>query len=155
MSQQPTLSAGWSKNPVHSGAGIMTLEPIHWMQRVQESIIAANIVNGSLNIEISGGSDNGLFCFIEAIHQDDINYHSGKLRQDDIILEIQGQKVAGYTLNDIKALLNLVSQNGTPVMIKTVRNGEYDFRILKLIFSNIGEYQMSGDVTLAVHRCLL
>jgi atrophin-1 interacting protein 1/endothelial cell adhesion protein len=41
-------------------------------------------------------------------------------------LEIQGQKVAGYTQRDVVAWLNHCCRNGNPVVLKTVDAGEYD-----------------------------
>ncbi|XP_064633877.1 membrane-associated guanylate kinase, WW and PDZ domain-containing protein 2-like isoform X4 [Lineus longissimus] len=95
----------------------------HWNNRIKESIVAANIENGSLNIEVKGGSDSGMFSFIGELRQDKVNYHSGKLHTDDVVIEIHGQKVAGFTLRDTEAWLGHVSQNGSPVMIKTVKQG--------------------------------
>lgn len=96
----------------------------HWCQRIQETVVSA-LPEESLGVIISGGADNGQFCWISEIKQDQLTYHSGKLFTEEIILEIQGQKVAGYTLRDATIWLKQVSQNGAPVMIKTVKVGEY------------------------------
>ena len=79
---------------------------------------------GLLSVVIKGGADNGQFCWIGDVQHDRVNYHTGKLHQDDIILEIQGQKVAGYTLRDTLTWLKQVSRNGAPVMFKTVKPGK-------------------------------
>lgn len=92
---------------------------------MQEAVVSA-LPEESLNVVIKGGADSGFFCYIGDVpKQDQITYHSGSLHPDDIILEIQGQKVSGYTLRDINIWLKQVSQNGAPVMIKTVRPGRY------------------------------
>ena len=97
-------------------------EPRHWSQRILEAVVSAG-PEGLLNLVIKGGADNGQFCWLADVRHDRINYHSGKLHQDDIILEIQGQKVAGYTLRDVLDWLKQVSRNGAPVMFKSVKSG--------------------------------
>lgn len=95
----------------------------HWSQRVNETIVSAG-PDGLLNLVIKGGADNGQFCYIGEVKNDRINYHSGKLHADEIILEVQGQKVAGYTQRDLQAWVKQVSHNSAPVMFKTVKIGE-------------------------------
>ncbi|CAL1543357.1 unnamed protein product [Lymnaea stagnalis] len=90
----------------------------HWTKQVRETVASA--FHDDLAITIEGGADNGQFCYIGFIKVDKINYHGGKLNTGDIILEIQGQKVSGYTQRDATLWLKQVSQNGAPVMIKTV-----------------------------------
>ncbi|KAH9490587.1 Membrane-associated guanylate kinase, WW and PDZ domain-containing protein 2 [Bulinus truncatus] len=91
---------------------------LHWTKQVRETVASA--FHDDLCIEIDGGADNGQFCYVGLFRVDKINYHSGKLTTGDIILEIQGQKISGYTQRDARIWLKQVSQNGTPVMIKTV-----------------------------------
>lgn len=98
-------------------------EPKHWSQRVSECIVSAG-PDSHLNLSVKGGADDGQFCWLGDIHQDRVHYHSGKLHQDDIILEVQGQKVAGYTLWDIERWIQQVSKNAAPVMFKSVRSGK-------------------------------
>lgn len=98
-------------------------EPKHWSQRVSECIVSAG-PEGNLSVTIKGGADSGQFNWLGEIRHDRIHYHSGKLHQDDIILEIQGQKVAGYTLRDLETWLGQVSKNAAPVMFKTVKSGK-------------------------------
>lgn len=95
----------------------------HWSQRIQETVVSA-VPEEGLGVTISGGADNGQFCCISDITHDQLTYHSGRLHTDEIILEIQGQKIAGYTLRDATIWLKQVSQNGAPVMIKTVKIGK-------------------------------
>ena len=91
---------------------------IHWTKQVRETVASA--FHDDLPITIDGGADNGQFCFLGLIRVDKIHYHGGKLTKDDVILEIQGQKISGYTQRDATLWLKQVSQNGAPVMIKTV-----------------------------------
>ena len=94
----------------------------HWSTRIQETVVSA-VPEDNLGITLSGGADNGQFCCINDINHSHLTYHSGKLNIDELILEIQGQKVAGYTLRDATIWLKQVSQNGAPVMVKTVKIG--------------------------------
>ncbi|XP_059171787.1 membrane-associated guanylate kinase, WW and PDZ domain-containing protein 3-like isoform X4 [Physella acuta] len=93
-------------------------ELVHWTKQIRETIAAA--FHDDLSITIEGGADNGQFCYLGLIRVDKINYHGGRLNSGDIILEIQGQKISGYTQRDATIWLKQVSQNGAPVMIKTV-----------------------------------
>ena len=90
----------------------------HWTKQVRETLASA--FHDDLPISLDGGADNGHFCFLGLIRVDKIHYHGGKLTTGDIVLEIQGQKVSGYTQRDATLWLKQVSQNGAPVMIKTV-----------------------------------
>jgi hypothetical protein len=95
-------------------------EPKHWSQRVQECIVSFG-PEGVLPVVIKGGADSGQFNWIADTKHDKVNYHSGKLHESDIVMEIQGQKVAGYTLRDTLTWMKQVSRNGAPVMFKTVK----------------------------------
>ena len=96
----------------------------HWSTKLQETVVSVPSENGNNNsIIIKGGADIGQFCYLGEVRHDQVTYHSGKLRPDDLILEIQGQKVSGYTLRDVNIWLKQVSQNGAPVLMKTLRSG--------------------------------
>ncbi|XP_072026608.1 membrane-associated guanylate kinase, WW and PDZ domain-containing protein 2-like isoform X3 [Amphiura filiformis] len=77
--------------------------PKHWTQRAHECVITRDD-NGSINIAVKGGAENGAFPFLSDIRQDRIQLRSGKLHVDEILLEVNGHKLAGYTLWDIEAL---------------------------------------------------
>ncbi|XP_071440196.1 membrane-associated guanylate kinase, WW and PDZ domain-containing protein 1 isoform X2 [Hetaerina americana] len=94
----------------------------HWRQGVRETVITTG-ADGSLNFSIRGGSDSGEFAYICDIYQSKIKYVSGTLQDQDVLLEIQGQKVAGYTQRDVVAWLNHCCRNGNPVVLKTVTAG--------------------------------
>lgn len=95
----------------------------HWQKSVNDIVLTA-LPDGSLNFSISGGSDSGEFAYISDITQNKVNYVSGVLNDGDILLEIQGQKVAGYTRRDTVAWLNHCCRNGSPVTLKTIPAGE-------------------------------
>lgn len=80
--------------------------------------------DGPFGIVVSGGAENGQFCWIEHVDTTNIVFFNGKLHCDEIILEIQGQKVAGYTLHDLQEWLLLATNNNSPVLIKTVVTGK-------------------------------
>lgn len=105
--------------------------PKHWSQRVHETLVSGG-PDGICNLPIRGGAENGKFCFLGDVKHERLNYHtSEKLHADEIILEVQGQKVGGFTLWDLQDWLKHVSKNGVPVMFKTVKTGEIQ-RIMPL-----------------------
>ncbi|KAJ9598627.1 hypothetical protein L9F63_010697 [Diploptera punctata] len=86
----------------------------HWRQGVREIVITAR-PDGSLNFSVQGGSDNGEFAEL----------CKWKIKRERIfLLEIQGQKVAGYTQRDVVAWLNHCCRNGNPVVLKTIDAGK-------------------------------
>ena len=94
----------------------------HWSQNIQESIISSG-AEGYISLEVRGGAENGQFCYVGDLQQDKLIYHSGKLRRDDIIIEVQGQKVSGFILRDLIDYMKHVGKNGAPVILKTVKIG--------------------------------
>ncbi|XP_056000644.1 membrane-associated guanylate kinase, WW and PDZ domain-containing protein 1-like isoform X13 [Ostrea edulis] len=118
----PNSNAYTNKPPPLAIPPKLRREQKHWSQRVNETVVSTSPEDG-LGITLSGGADNGQFVWIETIKADQLTYHSGKLYIDDLILEIQGQKIAGYTLRDANIWLKQVSQNGAPVMIKSIKIG--------------------------------
>lgn len=99
-----------------------TIDPNHWSFRISEALVSA-LPDESLHVTLLGGADNGYFIYLDEIDHDKITYHSGKLEAGFIVLEVQGQRLAGYTLRDAMVWLKQVSQNGSPVMIKSVKPG--------------------------------
>ncbi|XP_041347543.1 membrane-associated guanylate kinase, WW and PDZ domain-containing protein 1-like isoform X3 [Gigantopelta aegis] len=95
----------------------------HWSKQIHETIASAQHEESLTTVTLKGGADSGLFCYLGDINHEKIAYHGEKLHKDDIVVEVQGQKVSGYTLRDASLWLKQVSQNGAPVMIKTVRSG--------------------------------
>ncbi|XP_060571370.1 membrane-associated guanylate kinase, WW and PDZ domain-containing protein 1-like [Ruditapes philippinarum] len=98
-------------------------DPNHWSLHVQETLVSA-LPDEALHVTLLGGADNGYFLYLDDVEHDKITYHSGRLEAGNIVLEIQGQRIAGYTLRDALIWLKQVSQNGAPVMIKSVRPGQ-------------------------------
>ncbi|XP_052260917.1 membrane-associated guanylate kinase, WW and PDZ domain-containing protein 2-like isoform X4 [Dreissena polymorpha] len=100
-----------------------TIDPSHWSFRISETLVSA-LPDESLHVTLLGGADNGYFLYLDEIDHDKITYHSGRLEPGNIVLEVQGQRIAGYTLRDAMIWLKQVSQNGAPVMIKSVKSGQ-------------------------------
>ncbi len=98
-------------------------ESKHWIHSVSETIVSGS-PEGLLSVAVQGGAEHGQFCYVGDAKHDKINYHSGKLQKGDLILEIQGQKVAGFTIRDLLDWLKHVGKNGQPVMFKTVKPGK-------------------------------
>ena len=97
-------------------------DPNHWSVCIRETVLSA-LPDESFHVTLLGGADNGLFCYLDEVDHRKVVYHSGQLQSDHIILEIQGQRIAGYTLRDAMVWLKQVSQNGAPVMMKSVKAG--------------------------------
>ncbi|XP_070557656.1 membrane-associated guanylate kinase, WW and PDZ domain-containing protein 2-like isoform X2 [Ptychodera flava] len=95
--------------------------PKHWTQRVHECVISRT-GDGSLNFGVRGGADNGQFPYIADVKHDRVLVRSGKLNNDDLILEINGYKVSGYTLWDINSLIAYVDDKA--LVLKTVKPGQ-------------------------------
>lgn len=124
--QTPPVPAAKPRRDQSAGRGErekeVTVDPNHWSFRVEESLVSA-LPDESLHVTLLGGADNGYFLYLDDIDHDRITYHSGKLHPGNIVLEVQGQRIAGYTLRDAMIWLKQVSQNGSPVMIKSVKPG--------------------------------
>lgn len=99
----------------------------HWSDAVYEYFLSANS-DGTLDVIIEGGSDNGEFPFFGYVPPTNRGFFKG-----DIILEIQGQKIAGYTQKDVIGLLKHCIRNDNSVKIKAVKSGE----LLRLLFMKI------------------
>ena len=95
----------------------------HWSNVVQEVLISQS-GDRSNSVIVCGGAENGQFCWIGDVVLDGITYlHDGRLRTNDVLLEVQGQCVAGYTLGDVVEWLSVAGQNNGPVLYKTVLSG--------------------------------
>lgn len=96
----------------------------HWSSNVHECTVCIS-PEGTLNLPVRGGSDKGEFAYFDDLIQHKITYLSGYLENGDVILEIQGQKVAGFTQRDVIAWLNHCCKSGNPVRIRVARGGKY------------------------------
>ena len=101
----------------------------HWSHQVSEVTLSFSPDSEPdvCPLSIAGGSEYGHFCLVgDDIKHNKIIYHTGhnnKLQSKDIILEVQGQKVAGYTSHDLRDWVTAAGQNSNPVLIKTAKAG--------------------------------
>jgi hypothetical protein len=96
----------------------------HWSGQVRETVVSTGR-DGLLHITVLGGADTGSFCWIGGDYQsvEMVKCHSGKLKGSEILLEVDGEQVAGYTLGDLLRLLWSATENGNPILLKTVDIG--------------------------------
>ena len=92
----------------------------HWTNKVHESVLCRN-EEGELGLELKGGAENGLFPVIGELLPGRAVCHSGKLCQDELLLEVNDTPVAGLTTRDVHAV---VKHSKDPVRVKCVKQGE-------------------------------
>lgn len=92
----------------------------HWTNKVHESVLCRN-EEGELGLELKGGAENGQFPVIGELLPGRAVCHSGKLCQDELLLEVNDTPVAGLTTRDVHAV---VKHSKDPVRLKCVKQGE-------------------------------
>ncbi|XP_056131567.1 membrane-associated guanylate kinase, WW and PDZ domain-containing protein 2a [Lampris incognitus] len=91
----------------------------HWTNKVHESVLCRN-KEGVLGFELKGGAENGQFPFIGEVTPGKVVCPSGKLSQDQLLLEVNDTPVAGLTTRDVHAVVRHCKD---PVRLKCVRQG--------------------------------
>ncbi|XP_017158228.1 membrane-associated guanylate kinase, WW and PDZ domain-containing protein 2a isoform X5 [Poecilia reticulata] len=91
----------------------------HWTNKVHESILCRN-EEGELGLELKGGAEHGQFPVIGELLPGTAACHSGKLLQEDLLLEVNDTPVAGLTTRDVHAV---VKHSKDPVRLKCVKQG--------------------------------
>uniref|UniRef100_A0A3Q3H1B8 Membrane-associated guanylate kinase, WW and PDZ domain-containing protein 2-like n=1 Tax=Labrus bergylta TaxID=56723 RepID=A0A3Q3H1B8_9LABR len=91
----------------------------HWTNKVHESVLCRN-EEGELGLELKGGAENGQFPVIGELLPGRALCHSGKLFQDELLLEVNDTPVAGLTTRDVHAV---VKHSKDPVRLKCVKQG--------------------------------
>ncbi|XP_070404193.1 membrane-associated guanylate kinase, WW and PDZ domain-containing protein 2a isoform X4 [Nothobranchius furzeri] len=91
----------------------------HWTNKVHESILCKN-EEGDLGLELKGGAENGQFPVIGELLPGRAVCHSGKLFEDELLLEVNGTPVAGLTTRDVQAV---VKHSKDPVRLKCLKQG--------------------------------
>jgi len=105
------------------------MDPQHWSFLVSETTLAfsPDCSPHESPLSVTGGSEYGEFCLVgKDIKHSRLIYHSGpstRLQPEDIILEVQGVKVAGFTSSDLQEHILKSARNSNPVLIKTARSG--------------------------------
>jgi hypothetical protein len=99
-------------------------EPKHWSQKKHESVICTQSLDLTQFLsKLKGGSDNGQFVYLDASFNSSImKLLSGKLYPNEIILEIQGQKVSGYTLYDVHSWIKQLVATYQSISVRTVKS---------------------------------
>lgn len=92
----------------------------HWTNKVHESVLCRN-EEGELGLELKGGAENGQFPVIGELLPGGAVCHSGKLFQDELLLEVNDTPVAGLTTRDVHAV---VKHSKDPLRLKCVKQGE-------------------------------
>ncbi|XP_030575646.1 membrane-associated guanylate kinase, WW and PDZ domain-containing protein 2a isoform X3 [Archocentrus centrarchus] len=91
----------------------------HWTNKVHESVLCRN-EEGELGLELKGGAENGQFPVIGELLPCRAVCHSGKLFQDELLLEVNDTPVAGLTTRDVHAV---VKHSKDPLRLKCVKQG--------------------------------
>lgn len=100
----------------------------HWCNAVYETFLTPD-TNDSCDFTIEGGSDSGQFPFFGYVPAANWSVAKG-----DIILEVQGIKVAGYTQKDVVGLLKHCVRNENSVKVKAVKSGMCIVVLCKLVW---------------------
>jgi len=109
-----------------------------WWDSVVESVFISDSNNVKLHFELFGGADEGQFPYIGPINVSDLtkiglHVSGGVIQEGDVLLEIQGQKVSGYTAADVSRWFKHCLQNKNPVVVRTVPKGKH-ITFIQLIF---------------------
>ena len=99
-----------------------TLSGKHWSLKCHESLVFRN-ADGCFELFLDGGAEEGLFPLIGDIEQKKIKYHSGKVFQGELILEVNKMRVPGLTRKDVAALIRRSSEPLALVTVKQSTSG--------------------------------
>jgi hypothetical protein len=106
----------------------------HWSQKIHETIVYSEIIrNRNLIERIKGGSDYGQFIYFGHIDELNVEALSGKIHSHEILLEINQQKISGYTLYDVLIWLKQLLFTYNTITLRTCKpqliNTNYDLRV--------------------------
>lgn len=92
----------------------------HWTNKVHEAVLTRN-KEGELGFDLKGGAENGNFPYFGEVKQGKVAVQSGKLSQDELLLEVNDTPVAGLTIRDVLAVIKHCKD---PFRLKCVKQGE-------------------------------
>lgn len=92
----------------------------HWTNKVHEAVLTRN-KEGELGFDLKGGAENGNFPYFGEVKQGKVAIQSGKLSQDELLLEVNDTPVAGLTIRDVLAVIKHCKD---PFRLKCVKQGE-------------------------------
>ena len=96
----------------------------HWTETARESVVVLNNAGDDSFSWLVGGADEGQFPHVHNGSGINVSVVSGEgLSDGDVVLEVQGQKVGGYTLADVRAWLRHCLKSGGQVTVKTAKKG--------------------------------
>ena len=117
----------------------------HWSQKKHESSISSQSIEKSKFLsKLRGGSDSGQFIYLDASlvtansnlpidssmgqlldSNSVVHMASGKLLPGEIVLEIQGKRISGYTLYDVVSWLKQLAKSYQTITFRTVKSSSY------------------------------
>ncbi|PAA68409.1 hypothetical protein BOX15_Mlig024373g2, partial [Macrostomum lignano] len=106
-----------------------------WGSAAREATVSAAAPDGCLQLSLTGGAENGQLCALADIRPDQCVFWQGRAESGDILLEVQGHRVSGFTLRDARELLAALSANGAPVVLKTLPAGRLSPDLARLLRS--------------------
>ncbi|KAA0724378.1 Membrane-associated guanylate kinase, WW and PDZ domain-containing protein 2 [Triplophysa tibetana] len=104
----------------------------HWTNKVHEAVLSRN-KEGELGFELKGGAENGNFPYFGEVKQGKVAIQSGKLSQDELLLEVNDTPVAGLTIRDVLAVIKHCKD---PFRLKCVKQGENKHRVANISASD-------------------
>lgn len=104
----------------------------HWTNKVHEAVLSRN-KEGELGFELKGGAENGNFPYFGEVKQGKVAIQSGKLSQDELLLEVNDTPVAGLTIRDVLAVIKHCKD---PFRLKCVKQGENNRRVANISASD-------------------
>uniref|UniRef100_A0A674CE74 Membrane associated guanylate kinase, WW and PDZ domain containing 2 n=1 Tax=Salmo trutta TaxID=8032 RepID=A0A674CE74_SALTR len=91
----------------------------HWTNKVHEAVVTRSI-EGEFGFELKGGAEIGQFPYFGEVKQGKETVQSGKLAQDELLLEVNDTPVAGLTTRDVLAVIKHCKD---PIRFKCVKQG--------------------------------
>uniref|UniRef100_A0AAV2KSW2 Membrane-associated guanylate kinase, WW and PDZ domain-containing protein 2 n=1 Tax=Knipowitschia caucasica TaxID=637954 RepID=A0AAV2KSW2_KNICA len=91
----------------------------HWTNKVHEAVISRG-KEGDLGFELRGGAEIGQFPYFGEVKTGKGFIQSGKVAQDELLLEVNDMPVAGLTTRDVLAVIKHCKD---PVRFKCVKQG--------------------------------
>ncbi|KAM8883755.1 membrane-associated guanylate kinase, WW and PDZ domain-containing protein 2a isoform 2-T2 [Synchiropus picturatus] len=91
----------------------------HWTNKVHESVLSRS-PDGDLGLELKGGAENGQFPVVGEAQAGAAVCLSGRVFQDELLLEVNDTPVAGLTTRDVHAV---VKHSKDPLRLKCVKPG--------------------------------
>jgi hypothetical protein len=142
----------------------------HWSQKMHDSVVSSHIIDqygpSLFYSKIRGGSDNGQFVYFDSnfkcgsvaspssagsnekngLDAQSIPMVSGKMFANEIILEIQGQKVSGFTLYDVIGCLKQLASTYETITFRTVKSAG----VISSVTSSSSQQISPNEVTSSV-----